>query len=91
MMEMYAGIAKVFFIMLGIIAAIVLFSRYTGKFKIPFRSEEQNYNIKKVGSLTMGYRKFISAVEVNNHALVVGGGDKELPLLAKCKKEEPES
>lgn len=88
MMDVYAGAAKVIFILIGIIAAIILFSRYAGKIKLPFKAEEQSYNIKKVGSLYMGYKKFISVVEINNHVLVVGGGDKELSLLAKWKKED---
>ncbi|HEX2965984.1 MAG TPA: flagellar biosynthetic protein FliO [Syntrophorhabdaceae bacterium] len=88
MIDVYTGIAKIVFIMIGIIAGIILFSRYAAKIKLPFRTEEQSYNIKKVGSLYMGYKKFISVVEINNHVLVVGGGDKELSLLAKWKKED---
>lgn len=88
MMDVYTGAAKVIFILIGIIAAIILFSRYAGKIKMPFKTEEQSYNIKKVGSLYMGYKKFISVVEINEHVLVVGGGDKELSLLAKWKKED---
>ncbi len=87
-MDVYTGAAKVIFIMIGIIAAIILFSRYAGKIKMPFKTEEQGYSIRKVGSLYMGYKKFISVVEINNHVLVVGGGDKELSLLAKWEKED---
>ena len=91
MIDIYMGIIKVFLIMLGIIAGIVLLSRYAGKFKIPFRSEDQNYGLKKVGSLYLGYKKFVSVIEVKNHVLVIGGGDKELSLLAKWKKEDTQT
>jgi flagellar biogenesis protein FliO len=91
MIDVYTGIIKVIFIMLGIIAGIVLLSRYAGKFKIPFRSEEHNYGLKKVGSLYLGYKKFVSVIEVKDHVLVIGGGDKELSLLARWKKEDIQS
>jgi flagellar biogenesis protein FliO len=91
MIDVYIGIIKVLFIMLGIVAGIVLLSRYARKFKIPFRSEEQNYGLKKVGSLYLGYKKFVSVIEVRDHVLVIGGGDKELSLLAKWKKEDTQS
>jgi len=76
--------------MLGIVAGIVLLARYSGKLKLPFRADEQNYGMKKVGSLYLGYRKFVSVVEIKDHVLVIGGGDKELSLLAKWKKEDKE-
>jgi flagellar biogenesis protein FliO len=88
MIDVYTGIIKAVFIMLGIVAGIVLLSRYAGKFKLPFRSEEQNYGLKKVGSLYLGYKKFISVVEVKDRVLVVGGGDKELFLLTEWKQED---
>jgi flagellar biogenesis protein FliO len=91
MIDIYTGIIKVIFVMLGIVACIVLLSRYAGKFKIPFSSEEHNYGLKKVGSLYLGYKKFVSVIEVKDHVLVIGGGDKELSLLAKWKKEDPQT
>lgn len=90
MIDIYMGIVKIIFIMLGIIAGIVLLARYAGKFKLPFRADEQNYGMKKVGSLYLGYKKFVSVVEIKDHVLVIGGGDKELSLLAKWKKEDKE-
>jgi flagellar biogenesis protein FliO len=91
MIDVYTGIIKVVFVMLGILAGIVLLARYSGKLKIPFRTEEQNYGLKKVGSLYLGYKKFVSVIEVKDHVLVVGVGDKELSLLAEWKKEETQS
>jgi flagellar biogenesis protein FliO len=88
MIDVYTGIIKAVFIMFGIVAGIVLLSRYAGKLKLPFRSQEQNYGLKKVGSLYLGYKKFISVVEVKDRVLVVGGGDKELFLLTEWKQED---
>jgi flagellar biogenesis protein FliO len=39
----------------------------------------------------LGYKKFISVVEVKDYVLVIGGGDKEISLLAKWKKEDKTS
>jgi flagellar biogenesis protein FliO len=92
MIEVYAGIVKVILIMLGIVAGIIVLTRYSGKFKFPLlRSQEQNYGLKKVGSMYLGYKKFISVVEVKDYVLVIGGGDKEISLLAKWKKEDKTS
>jgi flagellar biogenesis protein FliO len=91
MIDVYTGVIKVIFVMLGIIAVIVLLARYSGKLKIPFRTETQNYGLKKVGSLYLGYKKVVSVIEVKDHVLVVGVGDKELSLLAEWKKEETQS
>lgn len=88
MIDVYTGIIKMIFILLGIVAGIVFFARYSGKFKLPFRADEQNYGMKKIGSLYLGYKKFVSVVEINDHVLVIGGGDKEVSLLAKWKKED---
>ena len=74
--------------MAGIIAVIILVSRYSGKIRLPLRAQNSAYGLKKADSLYLGYRKFISVVEVQDRVLVVGIGDKELTLLAEWKKEE---
>lgn len=91
MMDVYMGIVKVFLLMLGIVAAIILLSRYAGKFKFPLRPQNSQYGLKKVDSLYLGYKKFISVVEVKDYVLVVASGDKEMSLLAKWKKEDKAS
>jgi flagellar biogenesis protein FliO len=39
-------------------------------------------------TIHLGYKKFISVVEVKDHVLVLGVGEKEMSLLTKWKKEE---
>lgn len=87
-MEMYIGIIKVFFILLAILAGIVLLYRYMGKFKLNLKPGKSSYNLKKQDSIYLGYKKYVSIVEVNEHVLVIGIGDKELTLLAKWKKAD---
>jgi flagellar biogenesis protein FliO len=91
MMDVYTGIVKVVLLSLGIVAAIILFSRYAGKLKFPLRPQSSSYGLKKVDSLYLGYKKFISVVEVKDYVLVVASGDKEMSLLAKWKKEDKTS
>lgn len=87
-MEMYLGIIKVIFIMAGMIAGIYLLSRYATKMN--FRLGPKNsssYGLKKVDTIYLGYKKFISVVEVKDHVLVIGAGEKEMSLLARWKKQ----
>jgi flagellar biogenesis protein FliO len=39
----------------------------------------------------LGYRKFVSVVEIKDQILVIGMGEKELSLLARWTKEEKET
>ena len=87
MMDVYTGIVKVILIMLGIIAAIILLSRYAGKFKIPLRQKNSHYGLKKVDSLYLGYKKFISVIEVKDYVLVIGLGETKKCLSLRNGKK----
>ena len=89
-MDIYVGIIKMVLLMLGMIAGIILFARYAKKFKFP-GSQTTGYDIKKAGSVYLGYKKFVAVVEVQGHVLVVGAGEKEMTLLATWKKDEEEA
>jgi flagellar biogenesis protein FliO len=39
-------------------------------------------------TIHLGYKKFISVVEVKDYVLVLGVGEKEMSLLTKWKKED---
>jgi flagellar biogenesis protein FliO len=88
MMDAYINIIKVVFILLGIISGMVLLYRYAGKLKLNLKPDKSEYNLKKRDSIYLGYKKYVSIVEVNEHVLVIGVGDKELTLLAKWKKAD---
>jgi flagellar biogenesis protein FliO len=87
-MDIYLSIIKVVLILFGIVAGIVLLYRYAGKLKLNLRPGQSEYKLNKSGSIYLGYKKFISVVEVNEHVFVVGVGDKEMTLLAKWKKAD---
>jgi len=90
MTDIYTGVIKVIFVMIGLAACIIVLARYAGKMKLPgvLRSGGKGGTVKKVDSLYLGYKKFVSVIEVQGHVLVVGSGDKEMFLLAKWKKED---
>ena len=87
-MDTYLGIIKVIFIMAALIAGIYLLSRYAGKLNLRFKPKDAvDYGLKKVDTIYLAPRKFISVVEVRDHVLVIGAGEKEISLLAKWRKE----
>jgi flagellar biogenesis protein FliO len=87
-MDTYLGIIKVIFIMAGMIAGIYLLSRYAGKLNLRLKPKSAaNYGLRKVDTIYLAPRKFISVVEVRDYVLVVGSGDKEMSLLAKWRKQ----
>jgi flagellar biogenesis protein FliO len=86
MMDTYLGLIKVVLILFGIVGAIVLLYRYAGKLKLNLKPGQSEYKLSKPASIYLGYKKSISVVEVNEHVLVVGVGDKEMTLLATWEK-----
>jgi flagellar biogenesis protein FliO len=87
-MDIYLSIIKVVLILFGMVAGMVLLYRYAGKLKLNLRPGQSEYKLSKPGSIYLGYKKFISVVEVNEHVFVVGVGEKEMTLLAKWKKAD---
>jgi len=91
-MDTYLGIIKVIFIMAALIAGIYLLSRYAGKLNLRFKPKgAADYGLKKVDTIYLAPRKFISVVEVRDHVLVIGAGEKEISLLATWRKEAANS
>jgi flagellar biogenesis protein FliO len=90
MMDTYLGLIKVVLILFGIVASMIVLYRYSGKLKLKLnlRPGQSAYKLSKPASIYLGYKKFISVVEVNEHVFVVGVGDKEMTLLAKWEKAD---
>ncbi|HOF58231.1 MAG TPA: flagellar biosynthetic protein FliO [Syntrophorhabdaceae bacterium] len=87
MMDVYLGIIKVFFILLGIIAVLILLYRYADRLKLNMKTKDTAYGLKKVDTIHLGYKKFVSVLEVKDYVLVIGVGEKEMSLLTRWKKE----
>ena len=88
MMEGYFNIMRVILVLIGIVAAMVFLYRYGSKYKFNLKTRGTDYGLKKMDTVHLGYKKFVSVLEVKDYVLVLGIGEKELSLLAKWKKEE---
>jgi flagellar biogenesis protein FliO len=88
-METSFNIMRVILVLIGIIAGMVFLYRLTVKYKFNFKPKDTTeYGLKKLDTIHLGYKKFISVVEVKDYVLVLGVGEKEMSLLAKWKKED---
>jgi flagellar biogenesis protein FliO len=86
--EMLLGTIRVVLVLAGIVAGLLLIYRYSGKLRLKLGPKEKGYGLKKADTITLGYKKFISVVEVDNRVLVIGVGEKEMSLLAQWAKED---
>jgi flagellar biogenesis protein FliO len=89
MENMYLSVLKMLLVMVAFCCAAVLFYRYGGRLKL--RPVSKNYGLQKVETIHLGYKKFVSVVEIKDRVLVIGVGEKELSLLADWKNEEKTS
>jgi flagellar biogenesis protein FliO len=88
-METSFNILRVILVLIGIVAGMVFLYRLASKYKFDLiKPKGTGYGLKKVDTLHLGYKKFISVVEVKDHVLVLGIGEKEMSLLTKWKKED---
>jgi flagellar biogenesis protein FliO len=88
--NVYVELIRVILVLTAIIAGIFVLYRYKDKIKLNLRPRETPYGLKKVDMIHLGYKKFVSVVEVKGHVLVIGIGEKDLSLLAQWTKEDKE-
>jgi flagellar biogenesis protein FliO len=90
MENIYLSTLKMFLVVVAIAAAVIIFYRYSGKLKLNLglKPAGRGYGLQKGETIHLGYRKFVSVLEVKDRVLVIGVGDKEMSLLASWKKEE---
>lgn len=88
-METSFNVMRVILVLIGIVAGMVFLYRLADKYKFNLKPKGTiEYGLKKLDTIHLGYKKFISVVEVKNYVLVLGVGEKEMSLLAKWKKED---
>jgi flagellar biogenesis protein FliO len=88
MENIYLQIIRVILVLVAIVAAMFILRRYGGKLKLNLKPRETPYNLRKADTIHLGYRKFVTVVEVQDRVLVIGMGEKELTLLAQWMREE---
>jgi flagellar biogenesis protein FliO len=85
----YVSLIKMISVLAIIVFGLVVTYRYARRLKIPSLGIRENpYGLKKTGTLHLGFRSFVTVVEVADHVLVLGNSEKELRLLAKWKRED---
>jgi flagellar biogenesis protein FliO len=89
MMETSFNIMRVILVLIGIVAGMVFLYRLASKYNFNFKTKgTSEYGLKKSDTIHLGYKKFISVVEVKDYVLVLGVGEKEMSLLTKWKRED---
>lgn len=86
-METSFQILRVVVVLIGIVAGLVFLYRLAGKYNVNLKPKgSSQYGLRKADTIHLGYKKFVSVVEVKDHVLVLGVGEKEMCLLARWKK-----
>ncbi len=88
MENIYLSAVKMLLVLAAMVFGIIILSRYMGKWRLNPGLKAAGYGLQKVETVNLGYRKFVSVIEVKDHVLVIGVGEKEMALLAEWKKEE---
>ena len=89
MMEnIFVPMVRVILVLAAIMCGMVLVYRYGGKYRFRLKAKTTEYELRKVDTIHLGYKKFISVVEIKDHVLVIGVGEKEMSLLTRWQKEE---
>lgn len=86
---MYWSVIKMLLVIVVFGCAILVFYRYGNRLKL--KPVAKAYGLHKVETVHLGYKKFVSVVEIKDHVLVIGVGEKELSLLTEWKNEEAAS
>ncbi len=87
--NIYVQMIRVILVLAAVVATMFFLYKYAGKFKFNMVKQKESANsLKKIDMIHLGYKKFISVVEVNNRVLVIGVGEKDLSLLAQWTKED---
>jgi flagellar biogenesis protein FliO len=88
MQEMYGEFIKVILVLVGLLGCLGLLYKVMAKYKGNWSLKGTAYGLKRVETIPLGYKKFISVVEIRDQILVIGVGQDTVSLLAQLKKEE---
>ena len=89
MENIYLSTIRMLLVLAAIVAAIIVFYRYSGKLRL--RQQGRGLGLQKGETIHLGYKKFVSVLEIRDRVLVIGVGEKEMSLLASWKRETGET
>ncbi|MCX7856695.1 MAG: flagellar biosynthetic protein FliO [Deltaproteobacteria bacterium] len=87
MEELYLGIIKVSLFLLGVTGILIIIKRYGFRLSFNPEKKDEHRGLKKLDTVHLGYRKFVSVLEIKDRILVVGVSEKEICLLTQWKKD----
>lgn len=87
MESIYIALAKVIFVLLSMLGILAVLHRYAGRFRLNMKARTGDATIKKGETVHLGYRKFLSVVEVKDHVFLLAVGQEQVSLLHHWKKE----
>ncbi|MDW8002906.1 MAG: flagellar biosynthetic protein FliO [Deltaproteobacteria bacterium] len=87
MNELYLGLLKVLFFFLGMIGILVLVKKTGLKFYFGSEKKDGDRYLKKLDTVHLGYKKFVTVLEVDDRILVLGVSEKEISVLCHWRKE----
>jgi flagellar biogenesis protein FliO len=87
MENIYLSAIKMLLVLGAMVFGGLALYRYMGKWRVGQGSGNRGHGLSRVETIHLGYRKFVSVLEVRNRVLVIGVGEKELALLAQWEKE----
>ena len=88
MENIYFSAVKMLLALAAMVFVAIVFYRYMGKWRLSLGPKGAGYGLQKMETVHLGYKKFVSVIEVKNRVLVVGVGEKEMALLTQWNKEE---
>jgi flagellar biogenesis protein FliO len=86
MENIYVSSLRMLVALAVVVIGIIILYRYSNKLK--FNIKDREHTVQKIDTIHLGYRKFVSVLQVKDRLLVLGVGDKEMCLLADLKSEE---
>ncbi|MGD0234799.1 MAG: flagellar biosynthetic protein FliO [Syntrophorhabdales bacterium] len=85
---MYGEFIKVILVLVGLLGCLGILYKVMAKYKGNWNSKDTGYGLRRVETIPLGYKKFISVIEIRDQVLVIGVGQDTIALLAQLKKEE---
>ena len=85
---MYGEFIKVILVLAGLLGCLGVLYKVMRKYKGNWNPGRGAYGLKRVETIPLGYKKFISVVEIRDQVLVIGVGQDTIALLAQMRKEE---
>jgi flagellar biogenesis protein FliO len=89
MENMALSVIKMLLVVAALGCGILAFYRYGNRLKL--KPLAKGYGMQKVETVHLGYKKFVSVVEIKDRVLVIGVGEKEISLLSEWKNEQKAS